>query len=163
LTPHASQVSSEPPAWCAPYVGIEYEIEGLNCWGFVARVMRERFGLDVPLYETQKWTGREGAKELGLFVTQAGRDAQWQLIWSRIDPRESVAQERIEPGDVMLCRIDGQPVHVGVVAASPWFLHTEQASGSVIDRLDSAKWARRVVALYRFRGARLDTSNHTSA
>jgi hypothetical protein len=51
--------------------------------------------------------------------------------------------------DALSLRIAGLPVHVGVVVAPPWFLHTMRGAGSVVERWDAPAWARRVLGAFR--------------
>lgn len=145
---------SQPPDWCAAYVGIPYaeagrSVEsGLDCWGLLVHVLRSHFGLAVPLYEDRQWHGRAFARELAAFIAQES-DA-WTCVWRKNSVDPCPPADLLRPGDGLLIRMEGNPVHVGVVAAWPWFIHTEVQHDSCIDRIDSLKWGRRIQGVYRF-------------
>lgn len=132
------------PGWVAKYVGIPFlecgrDRAGVDCWGLLALVMREQFHVAVPSYAERYRSGAELA-ELATLL-EGERPSQ---PWRRLD-----ASEAVRPGDAVHLRIEGLPVHVGVICAPPWFLHTAQTVGTVVDRLDALRWTRRTLGRYR--------------
>lgn len=122
---------------------------GLDCWGLLVHVLRTKFGLPVPLYEDKQWHGRAHARELGAFIE--GEALSWVCLWRKTSAcLEVPADLEIRPGDGLLMRMEGNPIHVAVVAERPWFIHTEVQHDSCLDRMDSLKWARRIQGVYRF-------------
>lgn len=59
-----------------------------------------------------------------------------------------VSVEEPEYGDVVLLRVWGMPAHVGIYLSSTELLHTQEKSGSVIERL--SKWKKRIEGYYRW-------------
>ena len=54
------------------------------------------------------------------------------------------------PGDGVLLRVMGRPIHVGVVVARGWMLHIEKNCDSLIERYaGGSRWERRVLGFYR--------------
>ena len=60
-----------------------------------------------------------------------------------------------EPGDCLLMRLKGIPVHIGVVVERGVMLHTHSGMNSVIERYDALRWERRITGVYRYVGKRL--------
>lgn len=131
------------PDWARDYVGLPWrelgrDREGLDCWGLFRLVLAERFGLDVPAYDGVGFVAGADCAALARFI-----DAHTHA-WRRLG-----AGELPRPGDGVLLRVRGQPIHVGVVVAPGWMLHIEQGIESVIERTDGPRWARRVIGIYR--------------
>lgn len=57
----------------------------------------------------------------------------------------------LKPGDLLLMRFTGEPQHLAVYAG-PTIIHAYQAVGRVVEHDLDAKWRRRIVQAYRFRG-----------
>lgn len=157
-TPPNIPASFEAPAWCAQFIGIPYA--RLNCWGLVAHVLRQHFGLPVPLYRGQMFGNtRSENRTLATFIKAEADGPRWVERWAKPADNDYLpAGLTLDPGDVLLLRMDGLPVHVGVIAAEPWFLHTEEAMDSALAETTSPRWVRRIEGVYRFGGPRDDPS-----
>jgi cell wall-associated NlpC family hydrolase len=157
------------------FVGIEYEgagrgvvhngdlhpAGGLDCWGLLRFVMLKRFGREIPSYAAWGWEDEHQAKLLAREMTQElTACGLWKPVWVKPEPNAMLPREvETRPGDCLLMRVDGVPVHVGVIAERPWFLHTERAQCSCVDDMDGMRWQRRVLGVYRFNDAsKLETS-----
>lgn len=53
-------------------------------------------------------------------------------------------------GDVLLFRILGRELHVGYALGPRDMLHVQRGVGTLIDRYTAARWARRMVGVYRW-------------
>jgi hypothetical protein len=98
-------------------------------------VWKEQFGLDVPSYAESCATPFDHHEVAALITGNLG--GPWRQV---DDPR---------PGDGVLLRVMGQPVHVGVIVDPPTFLHIARGINACLDRLDSPRWNRRVLGIYR--------------
>ena len=137
----SAALAQHVPLWVSPFVGLPFAARGrdarrgLDCWGLVVVVYRDRLGLELPI-----WDEYDDVRD---------RERLDQVVAAALPSFARVAEPRA--GDVVLFRIAGHLCHVGVVADPPWFLHAlEQTHGSVVDRLDSPAWARRVEGYYRW-------------
>ena len=129
------------PSWAAEYIGLPFcahgrSRNGADCWGLVRLILAGRFGLVLPSY-AEGYETVEDAAEIGRLIR--GEMVSWRPVpW-----------EAARAGDVVLMRLLGQPMHVGVVVAPGWMLHIEDGIDSCLERYDGAKWRRRVLGIYR--------------
>jgi len=134
------------PGWVEGYVGLPYaaggrDRSGADCWGLCLMVWREVFGLDVPEYGGVRWDPASSA-EVGALI---GREAE--AGWDPVEP----GSER--PGDAILMRMRGHPIHVGVVVADGLMLHCHDRADAAVEDFRSLQWSRRVLGFYRYRHA----------
>ena len=134
---------SMPPDWACNYIGLPYKPHGrsrsgTDCWGFICMVLEEQFGISIPLYEGVSYETENDRGHIAAYMTE-----QRDLHWKRIDPDEA------RPGDVILFRMLGVPIHVGVLCGEGLFLHCERGCNSCVERLQSSAWKRRIEGFYR--------------
>jgi cell wall-associated NlpC family hydrolase len=148
---------------------------GCDCWGLVRLVLAERFGIELPShaddYETVKDHGRlveliQAGK--GNITTEAQRNGEAKRDgWLRAERAEKPVGSRClcgsvvktgwlevergveQAGDVVLLRLRGLPVHVGIIVARGWMLHVEAKVDSVVERFDGLEWRNRILGIYR--------------
>jgi cell wall-associated NlpC family hydrolase len=134
---------SDLPAWTVDYVGLPFkeggrDRQGLDCYGLLRLVINERFAGAVPEYEGIAY--RAGADKDLLAAVMDERVRLWMPV--------RVGDE--QPGDGILLRVMGRPIHVGVVVAKGWMLHVEKDCDSVLERFTAgSRWERRVLGFYR--------------
>ena len=126
------------------YVGIPYKPRGrdktigLDCWGLIHIVLKEMFGINVPSYneydESEDWVAMSNTIKRNI--------SDWSKIQS----------ECARAGDVVLIRMRGEPLHVGIVIDSGTMLHILKGINSVVEHYDGIKWQRRVLGIYRYGG-----------
>lgn len=131
------------PSWIAQYVGIPYRAlgrdrDGCDCWGLLALIYREQFGRDLPDYAMQRWS--DGADE-----RVVGHGAQEYA--SQFVP-VPLGEEAL--GDGVLLRMRGHPLHVGLVLAPGWMLHTHESADSCVESYERFTWKNRVIGIYRY-------------
>ncbi|MBU6475066.1 MAG: C40 family peptidase [Alphaproteobacteria bacterium] len=131
------------PIWAGRYIGLPFkghgrDRSGLDCWGLARLVMAEQFGLALPSHAEayQRTTQTELIAEL------IAREAQkWKIVPS--------GQEQC--GDVIVLRVRGRPMHVGLVLGDRQMLHIERGIDSVIERYNGPHWAERIAGFYRYK------------
>lgn len=112
------------------------DLSGFDCWGLVRYVLLHGFGVEVPSYTEDYRTSKDGEEIAALVQGQS-------LGWPEI------LLPAAQPGDVVVLRILGRPWHVGVLLERPCFVHADQTCGTVVARLDSILWQKRIVGVYR--------------
>lgn len=145
------QASCEPslPDWAAEYVGLPFETggrdrAGLDCYGLLALVLREQFGQIIPAHDSISFDAGYDRAALAAFMETNRTD------WIEIPAGDE------QPGDGILMRMMGHPIHVAVVVAEGWMLHIEDGIDACLERYDGPKWRRRIIGFYRYQdpGAR---------
>ncbi|MCW5698290.1 MAG: C40 family peptidase [Rhodospirillales bacterium] len=131
------------PDWTADYVGLPFKAGGrdrcgLDCWGLLVTVLREQFGNVIPAYDGISF--EEGCDRAALATFMETHKTDW------ID----VPTGQEQPGDGILLRMMGHPIHVAVVVANGWMLHIEEGIDACLERYDGAKWRKRVMGFYRY-------------
>jgi cell wall-associated NlpC family hydrolase len=131
------------PIWAGRYIGLPFrdhgrDRSGLDCWGLVRLVMAEQFGIALP--------SLAAAYEHTLAL-----DAISGVIRAQIPAWNAVAAGDERCGDVIVLRLHGQPLHVGVVLGDRHMLHVEARIDSAIERYDQTRWKDRIYGFYRHR------------
>lgn len=130
------------PDWCAPFIGLPYEPGGrgpdaYDCWGLALKVWREHFGLQLADYDGIFWGPGRNAADVAAVVARETQ-AFWRPVESEL------------PGDGILIRAAGQPLHVAVVVAPGLMLHAHDGADSCAEAYrTSIKWQNRISAFYR--------------
>jgi cell wall-associated NlpC family hydrolase len=131
--------------WAIRYIGIPFlkhgrTRDGCDCWGLCCLVYREIFGVELPSWD-DAYPEFDDRPVLARTITQG------LVAWEPIDLDEA------RPGDGVVLRVAGQPLHVGLIAATapPRMLHVEDGINTCLERLDAPRWARRLHGVYRCR------------
>ncbi|MBL1148205.1 MAG: phage tail protein [Pseudomonadota bacterium] len=129
------------PYWAGHYIGLPFRehgrsIAGTDCWGLVRLVLQEQFAAVLPSYAADYQT-TGNATELGKLIGQEAE--KWIAI--------SAGQEKL--GDVIVLRMRGAPMHVGLVLGDGRMLHIEKHINSAIEDYRSRRWRERVTGFYR--------------
>lgn len=122
------------------YIGIPYlnrgrDRNGLDCWGLVQLWHKEQKGVDVPDY---LWAYTSAEDQNSVAEAINANKVQWSKV------------EEPEYGDVLVFRIMGQPIHVGIKLHYDDFVHAFKGTQSCLERLSSVSWARRLTEVYRW-------------
>lgn len=129
-----------------PYVDIPFvdggrSRAGADCWGLVYLVSAD-LGRPVPAYPG------EGVRADGTICPRA----QARAVARHADQFDAVDAPR--PGDVVLLRPRGRPMHVGVCVdrRGRYVMHTERRTGVCVERVHGRMWTHRLDGFYRYRG-----------
>lgn len=115
------------------YIGTPYEV--LDCWGVVKSFYDEV--LDIPI----QMAGPD---------TPLGPDAAEPMIKALAGAFSEVPADAYKFGDILLLRLFGRPVHLGIYLSETQILHTHKATGCIIDRF--SRWERMIEGCYRYEG-----------
>lgn len=141
------------PFWAGHYIGLPFrehgrDSAGLDCWGLVRLVLAEQFGLAVPSY-AHAYTASTREDELGPLIRRESRK------WRRVP----AGQESC--GDIVVLRMRGEPMHVGIVLGDRSMLHIDRRIDSAIEPYSSLRWKDRVIGFFRHTGMTKTTRNTT--
>lgn len=129
--------------WAVDYVGLPFlqhgrDRNGIDCWGLVCLVYAEHFSKDLPSlidgYDDTKYQNRG---EINRLFNDEVRN--WREINSGCE----------QPGDVVVLKVGGVAMHVGLVIGSGNMLHIEQGINCAVERYDSIRWKHRLHGFYR--------------
>lgn len=120
------------------YIGIPYAEKpgdtGLNCWQLCEKIMVEVFDVVPPKYHY----GGNYADVAPVFC-------------AALDAWDQVPFEHRSVGDVVLLRMAGYPIHLGILVEPNKMIHTLKRVGSMLEDITSIKWNRRVEGVFRWR------------
>jgi probable lipoprotein NlpC len=128
------------PAWCENYVGIRFvqhgrDRAGFDCWGLTRYVLEAEGGIaDLPDY--------------GARYDRVRTPAVAEIFEDEL-PRHWIRVGDMQAFDIVVFRVRGRPMHVGVVVADGWFISIDQGTDSTLERLDSSRWTGRLEGVYR--------------
>jgi len=130
------------PIWAGRYIGLPFKDQGrdragLDCWGLVRLVMAEQFGIALPSFAAEY----KRTVEAGLIGALVEREA---ALWLNVNTGEE------QRGDVIVLRLMGQPMHVGLVLGDRQMLHIEQGIDSAIEHYTATRWQDRIFGFYRY-------------
>jgi len=131
------------PFWAGHYIGLPFydhgrDALGLDCWGLVRLVMAEQFGIALPLYSGEYQRTTQVEKISNLIERESSK---WKLIKSGDE----------ECGDVIVLRMRGKPMHVGIVLGDKRMLHIEVGINSIIEKYSGSRWDKRISGFYRYK------------
>jgi cell wall-associated NlpC family hydrolase len=131
------------PIWAGRYIGLPFKGHGrdrmgLDCWGLVRLVMAEQFGFALPSFVAEYRRTTE-AESIG------------RLIAREVPKWDAVVRGREKTGDVIVLRMRGAPMHVGLVLGDGQMLHIESGIDSAIEKYGGSRWSDRIYGFYRYR------------
>jgi sulfur carrier protein ThiS len=68
--------------------------------------------------------------------------SQYQEGWDRVDTPSN--------GDVVLFKVFGEPIHLGIMLDNSQFLHIRENRDSVVENIGSSRWKSRVEGFYKY-------------
>ena len=131
------------PIWLGHYIGLPFKEHGrdkggLDCWGLVRLVLAEQFGFHVPSYSGD-YSRTSDSVAISKLINRESVD------WRKVDSGDE------NLGDVIVMRMRGQPMHVGLVVGDGQMLHVERGINSALERYTTSRWVSRIEAVYRYR------------
>lgn len=109
---------------------------GLDCYGLLVLLYRQRWNIALPHYATDG-SRRHVAEAAGMIAADAAAN------WIELGPGVE------QPGDVVLLRRYGRPLHIGIVLGPGRMVHADEPAGVSMPRYDGVLWCSRIHAFYR--------------
>lgn len=124
--------------WVYKYIGLKYKDaswgpEYYDCWGLMALVYRDEFGIDI-------------VEDITLYSSRMGKIERYEKYksrWLRVDEPEI--------GDGILFLIGGKVPHCGIYIGNNRMLHSIEGVMSCIQRINDTKWKSRFEGYYTYR------------
>lgn len=125
--------------WPRDYLPIPYEPlgrsrSGVDCWGLVRLVYRDRLGIELP-----DWI-YDGIKDARHAVAREVNSESWRQV------------QEPEAHDVALFQFCGHPLHLGVVIGPDMpgqMIHAMQGVGVSIEAYAGRRWKPRLCGFWR--------------
>ena len=103
-------------------------------------VLAEQFGIRIPAHHGVTWEDGGDRRALAEYM-----DARFD-VWTPVESGQE------QPGDGLLMRIMGHPIHCGIVVAKGWMLHVEGGADTAVEPYTDIRWSKRVLGFYRYKG-----------
>lgn len=124
-----------------PFLEKGRDYSGGDCWAVPYLAYRDILGVELPSFvEEYTDTGFSSSsrKELNELIKRS------KLSWFCVPEGD-----KLQPLDVVLFNLGGQPIHCGLMVDSKSFIHCERKIGVVVERIKDIKWIKRVEGVYR--------------
>lgn len=120
------------------WVGIPYTENEVNCWSLVRAFVFETLGKVYPeyFYDIDNLADDSEARIMEEYHNLGRR-------WKQV--------ERPDIGDIIVLKIHGRPIHVGVYVGNGNFLHTMKGRQSTVERLDGW-WSQQIFGYFKWIG-----------
>jgi cell wall-associated NlpC family hydrolase len=111
---------------------------GWDCWGLIYYLSRNYFGHNVPSY-------------LDCYESAQAEDSVTRAIRINSKDWRNVDAEQEVPGDVVILKLAGHPIHAGLVVEPGWMLHCMEGRGTVRECYLSNAWRNRIEGIFRWK------------
>lgn len=128
-------------SWASKYIQIPFGEKGrdhnsCDCWGLACIVYKEERGIILPSY-TEVYESTND-REILRQTIKSESNQFWQQV------------KKPEPFDMVLLKMRGIPMHVGIVIDNNNMLHCLKGVGTAIERFNSIKWQSNVMGFWRW-------------
>lgn len=127
--------------WWNSYIGTKFKdkgrgADGVDCWGLVCLIYRNELGIELPSY-TECYENTDDKNTLTDLIANEQKSK-----WAEVVNMRSF--------DVLVLKIDGLPYHIGIYTHDNKFVHCERGFNTVVAKLDSFRWQRRLMGAFRW-------------
>ena len=136
-------MTSELEQWAAdmvrarvPFKAHGRDRSGLDCWGLARLGYLEAGGREFASHSEEYDGVRDFIRLQELFERHRDREG-----WIKVEPEK--------PFDLVLLRLRGLPIHVGLVIGGGRMVHIEENIEVCVENYKSAMWRNRVLGFYR--------------
>ncbi len=116
------------------------DYSGWDCWGPSHCAYKDILGVELPSFIDDYVNAGD---------TKASRRVIHDIILSQKHNWESV--DKPQALDVVLFRFGDTETHLGLMVDKNRFIHCEKKINTVIERIHSAKWKKRIEGIYRLK------------
>ena len=148
-------------SWATKYIGLPYkelgrDKNGVDCYGLCCVVYHDELGIDIPDFSgfgyrnnLSKEDKERNQKDVEKIVKNESEN-EWV----------EVSKSEVQPFDLVLFRICGYVVHIGIMVNKDEMLHSFNGMDCVREKI-GFKWGARVYKFIRHR-ARMDNAPSSS-
>lgn len=125
--------------WWNKYLSIPFKEKGrdetgCDCWGILRLIKMNEQNIIVPSY-------------LDCYETTNDRES----LSDTINSEKTISWKEVKeenPFNVLLIRMRGVPMHVGIITQKGWMIHTCRGIGTSHERYDCARWKDKIMGIY---------------
>lgn len=129
------------------YVGIPFKDYGrdpvknggVDCYGLVSYILKNEFSINVNLYEDLSYIEDNPQKTADNIIKISQNKTEW------VD----ISLDEVKEGDVILMKLQGLPVHLGLALNNIEMIHVFQGANTVIENFRNHKWRHRIWGVKR--------------
>jgi len=111
--------------------------QGADCWGLACIIFKEELGIELPIMDDYENT-KDKLKISDLILSNR---VNWELI----------EKGKEQAFDLPVFRMNGYPMHIGIVVRPGRMIHCERGSGVYLtDYYKEGQWDRRLEGFYRY-------------
>lgn len=128
--------------WTNNYIKIPFkdrgrtEEEGVDCWGLARLIYKKELGIDLPVLEGYHSCSNRSEVEKTYYQESA---SHWCDVKKGCE----------KPFDVIVLRMLGVPMHVGVIVQKGMMIHCLKGRGVVVEDYNSSIWINRIESIHR--------------
>ena len=124
------------------YIGISFKScgrdhDGLDCWGLLCLIYKERLDITLASYTDE-------------YVNACFYSTISKVVNAHIPEWESIKKGTEQPFDVIIFRLRGLPIHIGMVVKSGQMIHVLPKLNTCLERYDTLLWDKRIRGFYRY-------------
>ncbi len=119
-----------------PYVDNGRGEKGVDCWGLACLFYQKELNIALPSYSGE-YSSAEEKREVSTLINQ--HRGSWIQV--------PCGEERF--GDIVILRLQGYPLHIGIVLDEKKMLHTLKGCGTTIESYESRIWKNRIFGFVR--------------
>jgi len=127
------------PNWAGIYVGIPYESKGtgpgFDCWTFYKYVFGIERGITIPDNNNDYINANDMESVHNYFKNSKDE-------WEEIKVPEVYC--------LIMMKIAGEPVHVGMCLDNEYMIHTLKGHAAAIEKYTGKKWKNRIEGFYKW-------------
>ena len=112
--------------------------DGVDCWGLVRLIYAKELNIELESY-VDEYSSSENVKAASKTVKDHTKD------FIEVD-------KPYKRFDIVVFRLSGQPVHVGMLLNDNDFIHSFKGKNVTVEKLSSLRWTNRVVGVFRYAG-----------
>lgn len=136
--------------WYDKYIGIPYkelgrDEKGLDCYGLCYQVYKNELGISIPDYYNIGFYKSEDKEQQEIIK----RDLQG-FILDEANNWEEVPLDKIKEFDLILFRMCGYIIHIGLALSKDTFLHCFNGTECCVERV-YPRWTGKIYKAYRWR------------
>lgn len=117
-----------------PFADRGRDFDGWDCYGVVYQYYKLVLNINLPLYLD--------------YISTTELDRLSSIIHS--NQTDWIQVERPIENDLVLFRIGGMPVHLGVIVNEREMLHSEKKIGTFVEPISGFVWNKRLEGFYRY-------------